>query len=403
METSIQHQHKKQVLFICTHNSARSQIAEGLLNNLAPETYFAQSAGTQQTFVRPLALKTMAEINMDISHQFSKTLDRFLETTFDYVITVCDAANESCPYFKNAKTRLHWSFPDPSKAAGSEDEQLAFYNDVRDQIRARIENEWYIALADPKLDFSIENLTLRTEIKGTSVLNRSKLLQIPVIAKLNFRFQLIFKMVGKNKTGAQKRKSAKVKAAQAQQQQGPQVMLTPAQAAALVIRQQQHQVRLDKIAAGTLGPELASQALAGLGKTKRAPLLSEADDSLLPNVRTALLEIFARFDDDNDKALNRNELERFAIATNGEKFEESAIDELKKSFHCDQNGNLTRDGFLEMYQLQTLSDPNETWRDLIKHGYSINVQLVNRATGSYDPNLSKQDIAPKKESPPTAV
>ncbi|KAI9341502.1 hypothetical protein BDR26DRAFT_802294, partial [Obelidium mucronatum] len=120
--------------------------------------------------------------------------------------------------------------------------------------------------------------------------------------------------------------------------------------------------------------------------------LQKQQDALRPNVSTALLEIFGRFDDDNDGALNRVELERFAIATNGEKFEEEAIDELKKSFNCNAEGNLTRAGFLEMYQLQTLSDPNETWRDLIKHGYSINVRLIHRATGSADPNFAKQEV-----------
>ncbi|KAJ3246176.1 hypothetical protein HDU77_009080 [Chytriomyces hyalinus] len=134
-------QNKKQVLFLCTHNSARSQMAEGLLNNLATDTYFAQSAGTEKTHVRPLAIQAMANINMDISTHSSKTLDEFLDTSFDYVITVCDSANEACPYFRNAKTRLHWSFQDPSKATGSEAEQLAFYCIVRDQIRERIEKE----------------------------------------------------------------------------------------------------------------------------------------------------------------------------------------------------------------------------------------------------------------------
>ncbi|KAJ3203563.1 hypothetical protein HDU83_006681 [Entophlyctis luteolus] len=209
-------------------------------------------------------------------------------------------------------------------------------------------------------------------------------------------------MVAKNKSGAQKKREQRARQqlqkdlaqahAQAEQQQ-QQPALTPAQAAALVIRQQQAQERLAKIESGVFQQEQASLAISAIGKTRRAPLL-DADDALLPNVRTALLEIFARFDDDNDGALNRLELERFAIATNGEKFEESAIDELKKSFNCDAEGNLTRTGFLEMYQLQTLSEPNETWRDLIKHGYSVNVQLIRRATGSYDPSYVNQTPAP---------
>ncbi|KAI9337256.1 protein-tyrosine phosphatase, low molecular weight [Obelidium mucronatum] len=116
-------------------------MAEGLLNGLASSTYFAQSAGTEETHVRPLALKTMTAIDIDISHHFSKTLDQFLDTEFDYVITVCDNANEACPYFKRGKNRLHWSFPDPSKATGTEEEQLAVYATVRDSIRERIEKE----------------------------------------------------------------------------------------------------------------------------------------------------------------------------------------------------------------------------------------------------------------------
>ncbi|KAJ3284733.1 hypothetical protein HDU79_007887 [Rhizoclosmatium sp. JEL0117] len=132
---------KKTVLFLCTHNSARSQMAEGLLNNLAPETFAAQSAGTEETHVRPLALASMAELGMDISSHYSKTLDRFLDTEFDYVITVCDNANDSCPVFRRGRKRLHWSFPDPSKATGTEEEQKAFYGVVRDQIRERIEKE----------------------------------------------------------------------------------------------------------------------------------------------------------------------------------------------------------------------------------------------------------------------
>lgn len=131
----------QRVLFICTHNSARSQMAEGLLRRLGGERYEAFSAGTEATHVRPLAIRAMAELGIDISGQQSKTLDRYLGESFDDVITVCDAAAEVCPIFPGAKRRRHWSFEDPSKATGSEDEQLAVYRRVRDQIRARIEKE----------------------------------------------------------------------------------------------------------------------------------------------------------------------------------------------------------------------------------------------------------------------
>ncbi|HEX2909294.1 MAG TPA: arsenate reductase ArsC [Chloroflexia bacterium] len=132
---------KIRVLFLCTHNSARSQMAEGLLRELGKDRFEAYSAGTEATFVRPLAIKAMAELGIDISHQRSKVLTEYLDQPFDYVITVCDAANESCPIFPNARHRLHWSFPDPSKAIGSEEQQLAVYREVREAIATHIK-EW---------------------------------------------------------------------------------------------------------------------------------------------------------------------------------------------------------------------------------------------------------------------
>ena len=132
---------KRRVLFICTHNSARSQMAEGLLRHLGKEQFEVYSAGTEATVVRPMAIRAMAELGIDISHQQSKTLDRYLGEPFDDVITVCDTAAEACPVFPGAARRRPWSFEDPSKAIGSEFEQLAVYRRVRDEIRARIEDE----------------------------------------------------------------------------------------------------------------------------------------------------------------------------------------------------------------------------------------------------------------------
>ena len=132
---------RRRVLFLCTHNSARSQMAEGLLRALGGAQYAAFSAGTDATRVRPLAIRAMAELGIDISRQESKTLDRYLDQPFDQVITVCDQANEACPVFFGARQRLHWSVPDPGTATGNEDEQLAIYRAVRDEIRARIEQE----------------------------------------------------------------------------------------------------------------------------------------------------------------------------------------------------------------------------------------------------------------------
>ncbi len=132
---------KRRVLFICTHNSARSQMAEGLLRHLGGERFEAFSAGTEATHVRPLAIKAMGELGIDISGQQSKTLDRYLNEPFDEVITVCDTAAEVCPVFPGAVRRRHWSFEDPSRATGSEADQLEVYRRVRDEIRARIEEE----------------------------------------------------------------------------------------------------------------------------------------------------------------------------------------------------------------------------------------------------------------------
>lgn len=132
---------KRRVLFICTHNSARSQMAEGLLRQLGGERFEVFSAGTEATLVRPLAIEAMGELGIDISGQTSKTLQRYLGEPFDEVITVCDTAAETCPVFPGAKRRRHWSFPDPSKATGSTEEQMAVYRRVRDDIRARIEEE----------------------------------------------------------------------------------------------------------------------------------------------------------------------------------------------------------------------------------------------------------------------
>jgi len=127
------------VLFLCTHNSARSQMAEGLLRRLGADRFEAASGGTEARGVNPLAVRAMAEIGVDLRGHTSKTLDRLLGERWDYVITVCDNANESCPVFPGRVTRLHWSFDDPSAAAGGDEQRLAVFRRVRDEIRARIE------------------------------------------------------------------------------------------------------------------------------------------------------------------------------------------------------------------------------------------------------------------------
>ena len=129
------------VLFVCTHNSARSQMAEGFLNALGGGRFEAQSAGTEARGIHPLAIQAMGEVGIDVAMHESKTIDRFIGQPFDLVITVCDDAAESCPVFPNARERRHWSFPDPSKADGAPDARFAAFVKVRDAIRERIERE----------------------------------------------------------------------------------------------------------------------------------------------------------------------------------------------------------------------------------------------------------------------
>ncbi|MFP4081983.1 MAG: arsenate reductase ArsC [Candidatus Aminicenantes bacterium] len=130
---------KKKILFICTHNSARSQMAEGILKKLYGNRYEVYSAGTQPSSVNPLAIKVMKEIGIDISTQHSKNVGEFLERKFDYVVTVCDRAKEGCPFFPGAKHSIHKGFQDPSAVRGTEQEKLIVFRKVRDEIRNWIE------------------------------------------------------------------------------------------------------------------------------------------------------------------------------------------------------------------------------------------------------------------------
>ena len=125
---------RSRVLFLCVHNSARSQMAEGMLRAWAGDRFEAFSAGNVATQVRPLAIRAMAELGIDISAQRSKTVDEYAGQAFDYAITVCDDAKEACPYFPGARKHLNWRFDDPAAAIGSEDERLAVFRRVRDEI-----------------------------------------------------------------------------------------------------------------------------------------------------------------------------------------------------------------------------------------------------------------------------
>jgi len=136
--TGTQMRKKAKVLFVCTHNSARSQMAEGFLRYLGGSAFEAHSAGTEPGELHPLAVAVMAKEGIDISGQRAKSVDDFVQQRFDYVITVCDDANEACPFFPNAASRLHWSIPNPSAAEGTHEERLAVFREVRDGIRARV-------------------------------------------------------------------------------------------------------------------------------------------------------------------------------------------------------------------------------------------------------------------------
>jgi arsenate reductase len=129
----------KSVLFICMHNSARSQMAEAFLNKLCGDRYKAKSAGITPTQINPYVVKVMAEIGIDLSTRRSKSILEFQGKTFDFVVTVCDAAREACPFFPGEK-EIHKSFPDPSAFKGSEEEILRKVKIVRDEIKDWVES-----------------------------------------------------------------------------------------------------------------------------------------------------------------------------------------------------------------------------------------------------------------------
>jgi arsenate reductase (thioredoxin) len=129
---------RKRVLILCTGNSARSQMAEGLLRHLAGDRFEVASAGVSPTQVRPEAIAAMSELGIDISPHRSKSVDEFTGQEFDYVITVCDNANEQCPVFPSNTKRIHWSFEDPAAVKGDHETRLAAFRRVRDEILERL-------------------------------------------------------------------------------------------------------------------------------------------------------------------------------------------------------------------------------------------------------------------------
>ena len=130
---------KQRVLFLCTGNSARSQMAEGLLRHLASDRFEANSAGTYPVGLNPGAIDSMLEVGIDISQHRSKKMSEFMNEPFDYVIMVCDRAKDSCPLWPHAAKLIHWSFEDPAEAMGSPEERQGLFRKVRNQIRMRIE------------------------------------------------------------------------------------------------------------------------------------------------------------------------------------------------------------------------------------------------------------------------
>lgn len=129
---------RKRVLILCTGNSARSQMAEGLLRHDGANRFEVLSAGTEPSHVRPEAIEVMGEIGIDISDHRSKSVDEFVGQDFDYVITVCDNANANCPVFPGTTKRIHWSIDDPAAAPGDKDARLAIFRSVRDKLRERL-------------------------------------------------------------------------------------------------------------------------------------------------------------------------------------------------------------------------------------------------------------------------
>jgi arsenate reductase len=127
---------KKRVLILCTGNSARSQMAEGLLRHDAGDGFVVESAGTKPSSVRPEAIAVMKEVGIDITSHLSKHVDEFAGQDFDYVLTVCNNAKESCPVFFGRATRLHHSFNDPAAVEGSEEKRLGAFRRVRDELRS---------------------------------------------------------------------------------------------------------------------------------------------------------------------------------------------------------------------------------------------------------------------------
>ena len=129
---------KKNILFLCTHNSCRSQMAEGFLKALYGEKYEVYSAGTESSSLNPYAIKVMKEVGIDISDFISKSINELPSLKFDHVVTVCDNAKKTCPIFPGKYKKIHWDIEDPAEAQGNEEEKLIIFRKVRDDIKKNI-------------------------------------------------------------------------------------------------------------------------------------------------------------------------------------------------------------------------------------------------------------------------
>ncbi len=153
-ETGNQPKQPLRVLFLCTHNSSRSQMAEGLLRARGGPAFLVFSAGTEPRVVHPLAIRAMQELGIDISNQTAKSVETFASVPpMDLVITVCSEAQEACPFFPNARHQAHWGFPDPSRVTGTEHVRLAAFRHIRDLIAAKLDQ-----FLERKPSFSDEQL-----------------------------------------------------------------------------------------------------------------------------------------------------------------------------------------------------------------------------------------------------
>jgi len=140
---------KRKILILCTGNSARSQMAEGILNDMGPGQYEVFSAGTKPGLVRPEAVKAMDEIGIDISGHRSKSVDEFFGVEMDVVLTVCDNAKQNCPYFPAKTSLIHHAFEDPAEVEGDEQTRMDAFRSVRDEISKYLENE-FVHVLDTK-------------------------------------------------------------------------------------------------------------------------------------------------------------------------------------------------------------------------------------------------------------